>query len=105
MQSPTAADHSLLPALGEGAGKARTMVSGPAPFDAVVIGSGFGGSVSALRLAESGRRVLVLERGPRRSGDQFPRLGKAGIRDWLWTSRWNGFFDLRVFGRIATLTS
>ncbi len=32
-------------------------------FDAIVIGSGFGGSVMALRLAEKGDKVLVLERG------------------------------------------
>ncbi len=32
-------------------------------FDFVVIGSGFGGSVAAMRLAEKGYRVLVLERG------------------------------------------
>ena len=33
--------------------------------DFVIIGSGFGGSVSALRLSEKGYRVLVLERGKR----------------------------------------
>lgn len=33
-------------------------------FDAIVVGSGFGGSVSAARLAERGLRVLILERGP-----------------------------------------
>jgi len=32
-------------------------------FDYIIIGSGFGGSVSALRLAEKGYRVLVLEKG------------------------------------------
>ena len=33
-------------------------------FDAIVVGTGFGGAVSAARLAERGLRVLVLERGP-----------------------------------------
>jgi cholesterol oxidase len=75
------------------------------PPDAIVVGSGFGGAVSACRLAESGRRVLVLERGPRRSGADFPRLPDAGPSDWLWTTRWNGLFDFRVFGRIATLSA
>ena len=36
-------------------------------FDRVIIGSGFGGSVSALRLSERGHRVLVLEKGSRRA--------------------------------------
>ncbi|WP_288345934.1 NAD(P)-binding protein, partial [uncultured Pseudoalteromonas sp.] len=35
-------------------------------FDQIIIGSGFGGSVSALRLSEKGNRVLVLEKGLRR---------------------------------------
>jgi cholesterol oxidase len=62
-------------------------------FDVVIIGSGFGGSVSALRLAEKGYRVAVLEAG-RRFEDQdfpktswrinrflfFPRLGLRGIQ-------------------------
>ena len=50
-----------------------------APFDArlaeldvVVIGSGYGGSVAALRLAEQGRRVLVLERGSEFLPGEFP---------------------------------
>jgi cholesterol oxidase len=73
--------------------------------DAIVVGSGFGGAVSACRLAESGRRVLVLERGRYRTGNAFPRMPDARPSDWLWTSRWNGFFDLRIFRRIATLTS
>ena len=40
-------------------------MTGEYPYDYVVIGSGFGGSVSALRLAEKGYRVAVLEKGKR----------------------------------------
>jgi cholesterol oxidase len=42
-------------------------------YDAVVIGSGFGGSVTTYRLAEAGRRVLLLERGRRYPPGSFPR--------------------------------
>ena len=62
-------------------------------FDVVIIGSGFGGSVSALRLVEKGYKVAVLEAG-RRFDDKdfpktswrihrflfFPRLGLKGIQ-------------------------
>ena len=42
-------------------------------YDVVVIGSGFGGSVSALRLAEKGYDVLVLEKGKRYNTRDFPK--------------------------------
>ncbi len=41
-------------------------------YDVLVIGSGFGGSVSALRLTEKGYRVAVLEAGRRFEDDDFP---------------------------------
>lgn len=41
-------------------------------FDFVIIGSGFGGSVSALRLAQKGYRVAVLEKGKRYQSQDFP---------------------------------
>jgi cholesterol oxidase len=67
-------------------------VSGEYDVDWLVIGSGFGGSVSALRLAEKGYRVAVLESGRRYEDEDFakttwnarryywlPRLGLRGI--------------------------
>jgi cholesterol oxidase len=48
-----------------------------------VIGSGFGGSVSALRLAEKGYRVLVLEKGRRFGQHDFPKDNRE-VRNWLW---------------------
>ncbi|WP_305346019.1 FAD-dependent oxidoreductase, partial [Hydrogenophaga sp.] len=40
--------------------------------DAIVVGSGYGGSVAALRLAEKGHRVLLLERGSEYLPGDFP---------------------------------
>lgn len=42
------------------------------PFDAIVVGSGYGGSVAALRLARKGWRVLLLERGSEYLTGEFP---------------------------------
>ena len=42
-------------------------------YDYIVIGSGFGGSVSALRLAEKGYKVAVLEKGKRWANKDFPK--------------------------------
>jgi cholesterol oxidase len=42
-------------------------------YDAIVVGSGFGGSVTAYRLAEAGKRVLVLERGKAYPPGSFAR--------------------------------
>jgi cholesterol oxidase len=42
-------------------------------FDVIIIGSGFGGAVTACRLAEAGRRVLVLERGHEWKKEDYPR--------------------------------
>lgn len=71
-------------------------------FDAIVIGSGFGGAVSACRLAEAGYRVLVLERGRRWDSTNYPRK----VTDpWWWSNeapeKRNGWLDLRVFRHMA----
>lgn len=60
-------------------------------YDFVIIGSGFGGSVSALRLAEKGYRVLVLERGKRFRDEDFAR-STWRLRRYLWAPA------LRCFG-------
>jgi cholesterol oxidase len=54
--------------------------------DVAVIGSGFGGSVAALRLAEKGYRVAVLEAGRRFADDEFPRTS-WDVRRFLWAPR------------------
>ncbi|MBC2717085.1 MAG: GMC family oxidoreductase [Desulfobacteraceae bacterium] len=52
-------------------------------YDYIVIGSGFGGSVSALRLAEKGYKVAVLEKGKRWNAEDFPKTN-WNIRKNLW---------------------
>jgi cholesterol oxidase len=52
-------------------------------YDVVVIGSGFGGSVAALRLAEKGYSVGVLEAGRRFADHEFPRTSWR-LRRFLW---------------------
>jgi cholesterol oxidase len=55
-------------------------------FDVLVIGSGFGGSVSALRLAEKGYRVGVLEAGRRFTEQTYPTTSWR-LRDFLWAPK------------------
>lgn len=55
-------------------------------YDFIVVGSGFGGSVSALRLAEKGYRVAVLEKGKRYGTEAFPETN-WDIRKSLWKPR------------------
>ena len=52
-------------------------------YDVLVIGSGFGGSVTALRLTEKGYRVGVLEAGRRFADDEFAKTSWR-VRDYLW---------------------
>jgi cholesterol oxidase len=75
-------------------------------YDAVVVGSGFGGGVSACRLAEAGRRVCVLERGRRFGHSDFPeRLDDAPRL--LWHARLNpyGLYDVRLFNGGSVLAA
>jgi cholesterol oxidase len=60
-------------------------------FDFIVIGSGFGGSVSAMRLAQKGYRVAVLEAGKRWNTEDFPRTNWNAFK-YFWMPK------LRCFG-------
>jgi len=51
-----------------------------AEYDAVVVGSGYGGGITALRLAEHGKRVCLLERGRELHPGQYPTNTRDGLQ-------------------------
>jgi cholesterol oxidase len=71
-------------------------------FDFIVIGSGFGGSVSALRLVEKGYKVAVMEMGRRWNPGELPRTSWS-IHRWFWHPRigLRGFFNIRFFRHVT----
>ena len=77
-------------------------MDGTLDFDAIIIGSGFGGSVSALRLAEQGLRVAVLEQGRRIDSADIERATETPRR-LFWAPRLglDGFFTQRLFKHVA----
>jgi cholesterol oxidase len=74
----------------------------PQTFDYVIVGSGFGGSVSALRLAEKGYSVAVIEQGRRFTTSTLP-TSTWKVRDYLWAPalRMFGIFSLTLFKDIV----
>jgi cholesterol oxidase len=74
-------------------------------YDYIVIGSGFGGSVAALRLAEKGYSVLVLEKGKRWQAQDFPRSNWQ-LSKYLWVPalRWFGFQRLSFFREVMVIS-
>jgi cholesterol oxidase len=74
-------------------------------YDYIIIGSGFGGSVSALRLTEKGYKVLVIEKGKSFTSEQFPKTN-WNLRKWLWlpSLRFYGFFKMTFFRHVGVLS-
>jgi cholesterol oxidase len=69
--------------------------SSPQMFDYVIIGSGFGGSVSAMRLTEKGYSVLILERGKRFRDEDFAKSNWAFWK-YLWAPGLRSFGILQI---------
>jgi cholesterol oxidase len=74
-------------------------------YDYIIIGSGFGGSVSALRLSKKGYKVLVIEKGKWFKAKDFPKTN-WNFRKWLWMPglRFFGIMKLTIFRHIAILS-
>ena len=73
-------------------------------FDAIVIGSGFGGAVVACRLAERGRSVLVLERGRRWGRTDFPRPEQKDA-PWWFDREKTGIYERRRFPQMQVIVA
>ncbi|MEU1198528.1 GMC family oxidoreductase [Streptomyces sp. NPDC005813] len=73
-------------------------------YDVIVVGSGFGGSVTALRLTEKGYRVGVLEAGRRFTRDSLPK-NSWDIKNYLWAPKLGmyGIQRIHLLGNVMVL--
>lgn len=74
-------------------------------YDVIIVGSGFGGSPTALRLVEKGYSVLMLEKGSELGPAQFPR-SNWNVWRWLWMP-WlgaRGLFKMTFFRHVTVLS-
>jgi cholesterol oxidase len=74
-------------------------------YDYVIIGSGFGGSVSALRLSEKGYKVLVIEKGKWFKSEDFPKTN-WNLKKWIWEPKLGlkGFFKMTFLNHVSVLS-
>jgi len=74
-------------------------------YDYIVIGSGFGGAVSAMRLAEKGYEVLVIEKGKKYDAKSFPKTNWDLKRFyWLPLFKWFGIQKLTLFKNVFVVS-
>ena len=73
-------------------------------YDAIVIGSGFGGSVAACRMAQAGFSVGVFERGRSYETNPFPRDWSNPANGWLWSIE-QGLFDIKPLQQMTVVQS
>ena len=73
-------------------------------WDWIVIGSGFGGSVSSLRLVEKGYKVLTIEKGRRFGREDFPETN-WDVKRWLWQPEagLKGIFQMTFLQHVTAL--
>ncbi|PHR31900.1 MAG: GMC oxidoreductase [Fluviicola sp.] len=74
-------------------------------YDYIIIGSGFGGSVSAYRLSKKGYSVLVIEKGKWFEAKDFPKTN-WNFRKWLWMPkvRFFGIMKVTIFRHVAIIS-
>lgn len=74
-------------------------------YDYIIIGSGFGGAVSALRLSEKGYKVLVIEKGKWYRTEDFAKTNWE-FSKWLWlpSLRWFGIMKITIFRHVGIVS-
>jgi len=73
-------------------------------YDWVIVGSGFGGSVSAHRLTQKGYKVLIIEKGRRFKLEDFPKTN-WDVKRWMWNPAMGlkGFFQMSFMKHMTIL--